>query len=135
MLRGDDYYLQGIITLDVREFMFNNNTHEVLEDNISFEEMFDGLVKTFQKSSIPDSISILINYGTDNNHILYDATHANHNCSQIQIWDPYYEICRDVYCAADMDLVEYDCQGEPNDKSRCVNNIVVNINTFNILGL
>jgi hypothetical protein len=126
MLRGDEYYLHGIITLDAREFMFNNNTHKVLEDKTSVEEMFDGLVKKFQKSSIPDSISILINYGTDNNHILYDATHANHNYSQIQTWNPFSEVCQDVYCVADTDLVEYDCQGEPNDKSRCVKEIVFN---------
>ena len=76
--------------------------------------------KTFEKSSIPDSISILINYGTENNHILYDASHVTHNCSHVQIWDPFSEICRDVYCAANMDLVEYDCQGEPNNNSRWV---------------
>jgi hypothetical protein len=102
---------------------FNNETFAGVEDNVSFEDMFNGMVKSFQKSSIPESISILINYGTETNHILYDASQANHNCSQIQIWDPFSEVCRDVYCAADMDLVEYECQGEENNNSRLVNKI------------
>ena len=100
----------------VLDSVLQNQT--AIEDKISFDEMFDGLVKSFQKSSIPDSISIFINYGTENNHILYDASGVNHHCSQIQIWDPFSEICRDVYCAADMVLAEYDCEGEPNNNSR-----------------
>ena len=107
-----------MLILGGRYNIFINQTITGIEDMVSFEEMFDGLAKTFQKSSIPDSISILINYGTDHNHILYDASNINHNCSHIQIWDPFSEICRDVYCAADMDLVEYECQGEMSNVSR-----------------
>ena len=89
---------------------FNNETVMEFENSMSYDDMFDNLVKSFQKSSIPDSISMLINYGTEGSHILYDASHVNHDCSQVQIWDPFSEICRDVYCAANLDVYIH-CRG------------------------
>ena len=60
-----------------------------------------GLLKSFQKSNLPSSISIMLNFGTDSKHMLYDATNNEHDCLETQIWDPFSEVCRDVYCAAD----------------------------------
>ena len=97
----NDVYLDGA--------EFHNET--ISKVDISYDDIFNSLVKSFQKSSIPDSISMLINYGTDKSHILYDASHVNHHCSQVQIWDPFNEICRDVYCATNMDVL-ISCQGE-----------------------
>ena len=39
-----------------------------------------GLLKSFQKSNLPSSISIMLNFGTDDTHILYDASNNQHNC-------------------------------------------------------
>jgi hypothetical protein len=46
----------------------------------STEEIIDSIIRNSIRSSIPDSISILINFGTDNNHILYSTDKNNHNC-------------------------------------------------------
>ena len=38
-----------------------------------FDSIVMGIIKNFEQNSLPDSISILINFGTDKNHVLYDA--------------------------------------------------------------
>ncbi len=32
-----------------------------------------------------------------------------------QLWDPFSEVCRDVYCAADLEFVECECRGTPTN--------------------
>ena len=95
------------------------------------------------RNNLPDSISILINFGTEKSHLLYDADQvfsqlyyvafcmcisyvlafvymyfhlylhlklylylhlhlheqANHACSCHQIWDPFSEMCHDIFCS------------------------------------
>jgi hypothetical protein len=35
--------------------------------------------------------------------------------SMDQLWDPFSEVCRDVYCAADLEFVECECRGTPTN--------------------
>ena len=44
---------------------------------------FPGLLKSFLKSNLPSSISIMLNFGTDDTHILYDASNNQHHCQVI----------------------------------------------------
>ena len=37
-------------------------------------------MRNSEKRSVPDSISILVNYGDDNSHILYNTANEEHNC-------------------------------------------------------
>ena len=98
-----------LIFLGGSDSIFQNESLP-LEESPSLEDMFERFVKTFKKSTLPDSISILINYGTEDSHILFDASGNRQGCSEVQVWDPFSEFCRDVHCSADMDLVEYDCE-------------------------
>ena len=70
-----------------------------------------GIVKNFQQRSLPDSISILINFGTEKDHILYDADSTNHECGTGQIWDPFSRACRDIFCSTDQVLEQFTCSG------------------------
>ncbi|XP_023338013.1 uncharacterized protein LOC111708774 isoform X2 [Eurytemora carolleeae] len=84
----------------------------------SVDDIISSVVTNSEKSSMPGSISILINYGTDHSHILYSTANADHGCGDTQIWDPFSEVCRDIYCATDLTLVEYECKGTPSNVSR-----------------
>jgi hypothetical protein len=43
-----------------------------------------------------------------------------------QLWDPFSEVCRDVYCAADLEFVECECRGTPTN-SRYTDHAVIGI--------
>ena len=118
-----------------------NNTDLVQKDD--FDSIVMGIMKNFEQNSLPDSISILINFGTEKSHVLYDADQvfhsvaflcqlqeensnvssytynsicfyifpfsificifhycqANHDCSCHQIWDPFSQMCHDIFCS------------------------------------
>ena len=59
---------------------------------------------------------------------------ASHRCGPTQIWDPFSEVCRDVFCAG---LVEEDCQAAPNGSRLAVSlgNMVAAMNKYNFSGL
>ena len=46
----------------------------------SVDDIISSVVTNSEKSSMPGSISILINYGTDHSHILYSTANADHGC-------------------------------------------------------
>jgi hypothetical protein len=47
----------------------------------SLEDIIDSIIRNSLRSGgIPDSISILINFGTEKNHILYSTNKKDHNC-------------------------------------------------------
>ena len=50
-----------------------NRTEVRLHKKEEFDSIVMGIIKNFEQNSLPDSISILINFGTDKNHVLYDA--------------------------------------------------------------
>ena len=121
--------------------MSPNSTDLVQKDD--FDSIVMGIMKNFEQNNLPDSISILINFGTEKSHLLYDADQvfsqlyyvafcmcisyvlafvymyfhlylhlklylylhlhlheqANHACSCHQIWDPFSEMCHDIFCS------------------------------------
>ena len=100
--------------------MINPNRTEIRHHKKEeFDSIVMGIIKNFEQNSLPDSISILINFGTDKNHVLYDAdqvgeelkakwnrsfvlnVQANHACSCHQIWDPFSKMCHDIFCSTD----------------------------------
>ena len=65
-----------------------NPTHvrkhgSIHDTKLSVNDIINGILKNNEKTSIPESISILINYGTDHSHILYSTANADHNCKVI----------------------------------------------------
>ena len=54
-----------------------NNTDLVQKDD--FDSIVMGIMKNFEQNSLPDSISILINFGTEKSHVLYDADQVFHS--------------------------------------------------------
>ena len=58
----------------------------------------------------------MLNFGTDDMHMLYDASNNVHRCAMYQVWDPWSEVCRDVYCAAD-DVV-FRCKSDKNNVTK-----------------
>ena len=121
--------------------MSPNSTDLVQKDD--FDSIVMGIMKNFEQNNLPVSISILINFGTEKSHLLYDADQvfsqlyyvafcmcisyvlafvymyfhlylhlklylylhlhlheqANHACSCHQIWDPFSEMCHDIFCS------------------------------------
>ena len=87
------------------------NVTQQISLNKNFDSVVLGIVKNFQQRSLPDSISILINFGTEKDHILYDADNTNHECGMAQIWDPFSRVCRDIFCSTDQVLEQFTCSG------------------------
>ena len=83
-----------------------------------FDSKVVGIMKNFEENRLPNSISILINFGTGQSHVLYDADTTSHNCTSEQIWDPFYKVCHDIYCAADQILDEYTCKGGSKNSTK-----------------
>ena len=52
--------------------MINPNSTDLVQKD-DFDSIVMGIIKNFEQNSLPDSISILINFGTEKSHVLYDA--------------------------------------------------------------
>ena len=70
------------------------NTYQLFEENM--------IKNTFKYT--PQSISILINFGVDDKHVLYNTDNYEHNCSDVQLYDPFSKTCRTVFCNSKFDL-------------------------------
>jgi hypothetical protein len=55
-------------------------SHYGQEQEGSLEDIIQSIMRNSMRSSLPDSISILINFGTENNHVLYSTDRKDHNC-------------------------------------------------------
>ena len=82
------------------------------------EDILHGVIVNSHKSAIPESISILINFGYNDDYILFAAENAKHGCNQQQLWDSWSKVCRDIYCVADLVLTDFQCKGTPNNITR-----------------
>lgn len=62
-----------------------------------FDEIYYDSVKqnTFNYN-LPPSISVMINFGYKNKHVMYSAENWIHGCSEYEIWDPYSEVCKGI---------------------------------------
>ena len=60
--------------------------------NLNINKLKLGLLKSFQKSNLPSSISIMLNFGTSERHLLYDASSEEHGCGAVQVWDPFIQV-------------------------------------------
>ena len=97
---------------------FINSNAEVLNWSKNFDSTVHGIIRNFQENSLPESISILINFGTIGNHILYDADKEGHDCTMEEIWDPFSKVCRGIFCSTDQVLEQYVCTGHARNASR-----------------
>ncbi|CAG0896526.1 unnamed protein product, partial [Darwinula stevensoni] len=58
----------------------------------------------------PPSLSVMINFGLDDDtNILVDTDDWSDKCESGQIWDPFGNFCRDVYCDDDYELHGNEC--------------------------
>ncbi len=61
----------------------------------------------------PNSISILINFGLDDQQFMY--SHDDQKCpEQNEYWDPFSKICRQIHCTANFDSFDLNCLDEGN---------------------
>ena len=63
----------------------------------------------------PSSISILINFGVDDQHLQYNADNFKDNCLPNQIWDPFHEKCIMHYCNSKFTLDEITCINQTHE--------------------
>ena len=68
--------------------------------NLNINKLKLGLLKSFQKSNLPSSISIMLNFGTSERHLLYDASSEEHGCGAVQVWDPFIQVLVLIYTRA-----------------------------------
>lgn len=74
--------------------------------------MADSIMANTFNYGLPESISVMINFGVEDKHIMYSAENWAHGCTQDELWDPFSQVCREVYCASDFDLVNFECVGD-----------------------
>lgn len=61
-------------------------------------------------ASVPSSFAILVNFGIDGRRRMLFSSNANaHECGDKQIWDPFNNQCRQLYCSAHFTLVDFKC--------------------------
>ncbi|HEY6435205.1 MAG TPA: hypothetical protein VIY47_01330, partial [Ignavibacteriaceae bacterium] len=59
---------------------------------------------------VPSSFAILVNFGIDGRRRMLYSSNANaHECGDKQIWDPFNNQCRQLYCSAHFTLVDFKC--------------------------
>ena len=75
-------------------------------------EIFESMVTNSRAFGLPESLSVLINFGYSDKHVMYSAENWNHECDLDEVWDPFSNICRELYCLADFDLDNFACVGE-----------------------
>ena len=54
------------------------------------EDMVNSILKNSARSSIPDSISVLINFGPYHNQIMYSTESEEHNCQVCNVEVEHY---------------------------------------------
>ena len=72
----------------------------------------DSIMANTFNYGLPESISVMINFGVEDKHIMYSADNWIHGCTDQELWDPFSQVCREVYCASDFDLVNFECVGD-----------------------
>ena len=107
------------------------------EIDFDHDEMDPHLLQLFEENMIkntfkytPQSISILINFGVADKHVLYSSDNYEHNCSDVQLYDPFSDTCRTVFCNSKFDL---DGIGPKSSKSH--HNLVVPTYLKNFLNI
>ena len=70
------------------------------------------------RCGMPDSISILVNFGARLKKVLYNAGRRANGCYPDQLWDPFAGICRQVYCKTSFNLDTLNCDPK---KQTCSN--------------
>ncbi|XP_059085608.1 uncharacterized protein LOC131882478 [Tigriopus californicus] len=76
------------------------------------EVLFTSVLKNAFSFGIPESISILINFGFSEKHVMYSAEEWNENCGSNAVYDPFSEVCRALYCNSNFDLSDFECLNE-----------------------
>lgn len=85
-----------------------------------------GLNKLLQRSdyhlnahpltSMPSSFAVLINLGLDGiPRNLYSSRLHNERCHSNQIWDPFNQQCRQLYCRENYEIKDLKCVGNDSD--------------------
>ena len=64
------------------------------EENDHATDIFESVFRDNKRYGMPDSISILVNFGNDLKKILYNAEKQAHGCKVTEIWDPFAKYCR-----------------------------------------
>lgn len=86
---------------------------KVADFNESLSLFQSMMVKNSQKY-VPNSISILINFGFSNQHLYYNAAEEAQICAAYQLWDPFSQVCRDIYCHSNFELAGLTCISWPS---------------------
>ena len=74
----------------------------------TLELLQDQIVRNTLKYT-PSSISILINFGVDDQHLQYNADNFENYCLPHQMWDPFREQCSANYCNSKFNLDQIAC--------------------------
>lgn len=97
-----------------------SRSHFALPGTRAFDnsgEIFESMVTNSRAFGLPESLSVLINFGYSDKHVMYSAENWNHECDLDEVWDPFSNICRELYCLADFDLENFECVGDNSRNS------------------
>ncbi len=79
------------------------------------QEFGEALMTTSFNKDIPEAISVLINFGFYDKDFYYSAEDADHDCLVYQMWDPFAEVCRTIYCSTELEQDNMFCKGVSGD--------------------
>ena len=83
-----------------------------VDKNESLRQFQAMMTKNTMPKYTPNSISILINFGFYDSHFYYNAEAKKHDCDPRQLWDPFTEVCRTIYCSTYFTFKDLKCLGK-----------------------